>query len=66
MWSLAGEYSVMNRPQPFNRYTLVPRVASAGAPIKRYSLARVGDTRRSALGVDRHERLERAAAVRRA
>jgi hypothetical protein len=53
----------MNRPQPFNRYMLVPRTVAAGAPVKRYSLARVGDSRRSALGEDRHERLERAAAV---
>lgn len=53
----------MNRPQPFNRYLLVPRTAPAGAPVRRYSLARVGDSRRSALGEDRHERLERAAAV---
>lgn len=52
----------MNRPQPFSRYMLVPRTAPAGGPqIKRYSLARVGDTRRSALGEDRHARLERAA-----
>ena len=35
-----------------------------GAQIKRYSLARVGDSRRSALGEDRHERLERAASFR--
>ncbi len=55
----------MNRPQPFSRYVLVPRTASVGGPqVKRYSLARVGDTRRSALGEDRHERLERAASSR--
>ena len=54
----------MNRPQPFNRYMLVPRTVPAGAPVKRYSLARVGDTRRSALGEDRHERLESAASIR--
>ncbi len=32
----------MNRPQPLSRYMLVPRAPSAGAPLKRYSLARVG------------------------
>ena len=53
----------MNRPQPFNRYMLVPRTAPVGAQVKRYSLARVGDSRRSALGEDRHERLERAASA---
>jgi len=59
----------MNRPQPFNRYMLVPRTAPAGAAVKRYSLARVGDSRRSALGRGegeagaRHERIERAATV---
>ena len=64
MRAFAGEYPVMNRPQPFNRYMLVPRTVPAGAPVKRYSLARVGDTRRSALGEDRHERLESAASIR--
>ena len=54
----------MNRPQPFNRYMLVPRTATSGAPVRRYSLARIGDSRRSALGEDRHERLERAASFR--
>lgn len=60
---LRGKVGCMNRPQPFNRYMLVPRTAAAGTRVKRYSLARVGDSRRSALGEDRHERLERAAAV---
>lgn len=43
---------------------LVPRRAEVSAPgvrMRRYSLARVGVTPRSALGEDRHERLERAA-----
>jgi hypothetical protein len=53
------------------RYKLVPEANPAGAaaengaappPIKRYRLARVGVARRSALGVDRHERLEEIAA----
>jgi hypothetical protein len=61
----------MDRPRNPNRYVLVPRNAEAGATsgtprVKRYSLARVGTSPRSALGEDRHERLERAASVRRA
>jgi hypothetical protein len=61
----------MDRPQPHNRYVLVPRTPETGATsgmarVKRYSLARVGTSPRSALGEDRHERLERAASVRRA
>jgi hypothetical protein len=47
------------------RYKLVPEPSSNGAappPIRRYRLARVGVARRSALGVDRHERLEEIAA----
>jgi hypothetical protein len=47
-------------------YVLVPRSAAAatggnGAPVRRFSLARVAVSPRSALGVDRHERLERVA-----
>jgi hypothetical protein len=47
------------------RYVLVPR--SGNVPglgrtrVRRYSLARVSVARRSALGVDRHERLEQIA-----
>jgi hypothetical protein len=52
--------------QPVNRYMLVPRTSTnrvpAGPVRRRYSLARVGVSPRSALGEDRHERLERAAA----
>ena len=53
------------------RYKLVPEPGqngdtphngSAPSPIKRYRLARVGVARRSALGVDRHERMEEIAA----
>jgi hypothetical protein len=52
------------------RYKLVPQPhpgaaspsRSAPPPIRRYRLARVGVARRSALGVDRHERLEEIAA----
>jgi hypothetical protein len=60
----------MDRSRNPNRYVLVPRNsetgATPGAPrVKRYSLARLGTSPRSALGEDRHERLERAASVRR-
>jgi len=48
-------------PRQPNRYILVPRVASGVRPVKRYSLARVSVSPRSALGEDRHWRLERAA-----
>jgi hypothetical protein len=43
------------------RYTLVPRSAPNGKPdgVRRFSLARVGSTPRSALGSDRMDRLER-------
>jgi hypothetical protein len=47
-----------------NHYVLVPRVALAdrnGSRVRRFSLARVAVSPRSALGVDRHERLERVA-----
>ncbi|HEX2232585.1 MAG TPA: hypothetical protein VHG69_04390 [Thermoleophilaceae bacterium] len=51
------------------RYKLVPEPSRNGSgsdgatapPIKRYRLARIGVARRSALGVDRHERLEEIA-----
>jgi hypothetical protein len=45
------------------RYTLVPRSAPNGGSegVRRFSLARVGVAPRSALGVDRHERLEQVA-----
>ena len=56
------------QPPEVNRYMLVPR-AQARRParngqVRRYSLARVGVSPRSALGEDRHERLERAAEPR--
>ncbi len=53
-----------------SRYVLVKRareevreqpVRRQGQPVRRYSLARLGPSPRSALGVDRHERLERVA-----
>jgi hypothetical protein len=56
---------------PPRRYVLVPDASRNGsshaipittsAQVRRYRLARVGVSRRSALGVDRHERLERVA-----
>lgn len=54
--------------RPNGRYVLVPR-ANGAAPatgpgttrVRRYSLARVAVARRSALGVDLHERLEQIA-----
>lgn len=54
------------RGQPeVNRYVLVPRAqrteTAGGGAVRRFSLARVGVSPRSALGEDRHERLERAA-----
>jgi hypothetical protein len=59
----------MNRSQQPTRYLLVPRTSRpepAPGRVRRYSLARLGPSPRSALGEDRHERLERAAAVRQA
>ncbi|HEY1274751.1 MAG TPA: hypothetical protein VGF25_07565 [Thermoleophilaceae bacterium] len=48
------------------RYALVPlpeeeRPVPGAARIRRFGLARVGVSPRSATGLDRHERLERAA-----
>jgi hypothetical protein len=53
-------------PDSIKRYTLVQQTSLNGngrppSGVKRYSLARVGVTPRSALGVDRHERLEQVA-----
>ncbi len=39
--------------------------ATGPAKVRRFALARVGVTPRSALGVDRYERLERVAAAER-
>jgi hypothetical protein len=52
----------MRPPRPVKRYVLVPR-PSDGTPraVRRFGLARVSVSPRSALGADRHERLERAA-----
>jgi len=53
-----------------SRYVLIPNGEPAPTPllgvrIRRFRLARVGDARRSALGDDRHERLERVAEAER-
>jgi len=60
---------VMDRSAQPTRYLLVPRASRPGpapAKVRRYSLARLGPSPRSALGEDRHERLERAAGLRQA
>jgi hypothetical protein len=61
-----------SRPQPRNRYMLVPQASeapAAGPRVRRYSLARLGVTAQSALGEERLERvasLDRAAMTERA
>ncbi|MEX1142914.1 MAG: hypothetical protein WD993_00660 [Thermoleophilaceae bacterium] len=53
----------MRDPDRIKRYALVPRAPAKGGPdgVRRFSLARVAPSPRSALGIDRHERLERIA-----
>lgn len=56
----------MERSAQVNRYRLVAQSGPSGAAgavprIRRYRLARLAPSPRSALGEDRHERLERAA-----
>ena len=64
-----ADHEHMRSPTP-RRIALVPvsgddaHVPGAGK-VRRYALARVGVSPRSALGVDRHERLERIAAAER-
>ena len=59
----------MREPSAIKSYKLVPSQANGsepgpGAPgVRRYRLARVGANRRSALGVDRLERMERIAGL---
>ncbi len=59
------DYPSMRGQPEVNRYVLVPRAqpkaASDGGVVRRFSLARLGVSPRSALGEDRHQRLERAA-----
>lgn len=51
---------VMRPPAQPTRYALVPKTPS-NPGVRRYSLTRLAASPRSALAVDRHERLERAA-----
>ena len=59
----------VREPSAIRRYKLVPSPANGSEPgpgvpgVRRYRLARVGVNRRSALGQDRHERLERIAGL---
>jgi hypothetical protein len=48
-------------PDRIRRYALVPRASPNGKPdgVRRFSLARIGTTPRSAVGGDRLDRLER-------
>ncbi len=58
----------MDQRLPITRYALVPRTAETAASavrVRRYSLARLGVSPRSALGEDRHERMERVASASR-
>lgn len=50
-------------PDRIKRYTLVPRAPAGARPdgVRRFTLARVGATPRSALGADRLERMEQIA-----
>ena len=53
-------------PDRIKRYALVPRASQNGSKpegerVRRYNLARIGVSPRSALGQDRHERLEQVA-----
>jgi hypothetical protein len=54
-------------PDRIKRYTLVPRSSLGGGAdrVKRFTLARVGASPRSALGADRLERMEEIAAAER-
>ena len=54
-------------PDRIKRYTLVPRSPAGAKPdgVRRFTLARVGATPRSALGADRLERMEEIAEAER-
>jgi hypothetical protein len=54
-------------PDRIKRYTLVPRSPAGTKPdgVKRFTLARVGASPRSALGADRLERMEQIAEAER-
>ncbi len=58
----------MREPSAIKSYKLVPSQVNGSEPapapgVRRYRLARVGANRRSALGQDRHERMERVAGL---
>jgi hypothetical protein len=59
----------MREPSAIRSYKLVPSQVNGSEPgpgvpgVRRYRLARVGVNRRSALGQDRHERMERIAGM---
>jgi hypothetical protein len=62
----AVEHRDMSPRVPVTRYTLVPRASETAASavrVRRYSLARLGVSPRSALGEDRHERMEQVASA---
>jgi hypothetical protein len=54
-------------PDRIKRYTLVPRTPAGAKPdgIRRFTLARVGSSPRSAPGADRLERMEQITAAER-
>jgi hypothetical protein len=54
-------------PDRIKRYTLVPRSPAGAKPdgIRRFTLARLGASPRSALGADRLERMEQVAGAER-
>lgn len=63
-----AEHQGMSQRVPVTHYTLVPRASETAASavrVRRYSLARLGVSPRSALGEDRHERMERVASAAR-
>jgi hypothetical protein len=60
---LAATIVEVRDPDRIKRYTLVPRSPVDAKPdgVRRFSLARVGPSSRSALGADRLERMEQIA-----
>ena len=51
----------MQRPREITLVERPGRTVPGGPRVRRYSLARIAPSPVSALGIDRHERLERAA-----
>jgi hypothetical protein len=63
-----GKHAAMRSNGHVRRLVLVQRAEQAQPPerrVRRFALARVAPSPRSALGVDRHERLERVVAAER-